>query len=72
MEESDAVAADELGVELPPGRWRRGAPHPLSPCILLRFATTKDRSLPRPGFTKFGSHQFGGNQNCILFNSKFK
>uniref|UniRef100_A0A1B6MDI3 Nuclear cap-binding protein subunit 3 n=1 Tax=Graphocephala atropunctata TaxID=36148 RepID=A0A1B6MDI3_9HEMI len=69
-EESDAVPLADLGVELPPGRWRRGAPNPLSPLILLRFATTSDRSLPRPGYTKFGSHQFGGYVGLISESRK--
>ncbi|KAG8325134.1 hypothetical protein J6590_075290 [Homalodisca vitripennis] len=69
-EESDAVPLEDLHVDLPPGRWRRGAPHPLSLLILLRFATTSDRSLPRPGYTKFGSHQFGGYVGLISESRK--
>ena len=36
------VAAEDIGIPLPPGRWRLGVPCPHTKVILMRFAHCKE------------------------------
>lgn len=44
--DEELVRAEDVGVPVPPGRWRLGVPHRLAPHLFLRFATRGDKQLP--------------------------
>lgn len=56
--DSESIDALELGLSIPPGRWRKGNTHPNSDGILLRFRPKESKKsdgpqrLPQPVFGK--------------------
>ncbi|RZF35510.1 hypothetical protein LSTR_LSTR010201 [Laodelphax striatellus] len=68
-EDSDgAVSINDVVTEIPPGLWRKGVSHPLSECILLRFATRQDRRINNAA--RLNNHDFAGYVGLISESRK--